>query len=52
MGELACSDALEFWGSGAVTPGGGVKASKTPWHGRPFSAELTLPPLGAVFLKV
>ncbi|MDX6769383.1 MAG: 1,4-alpha-glucan branching protein GlgB [Elusimicrobiota bacterium] len=49
--ELACSDASEFWGSGKTTPGGGAKASKTPWHGRPFSIELTLPPLGAVFLK-
>jgi 1,4-alpha-glucan branching enzyme len=48
--ELASSDAAEFGGSG-VTAGGGVKAAKTPWHGRPFSAELTLPPLGALFLK-
>jgi 1,4-alpha-glucan branching enzyme len=48
--ELASSDAAEFGGSG-VTAGGGVKAAKTPWHGRPFSAELTLPPMGALLLK-
>ena len=50
--ELACSDASEFWGAGGNLAGGGVKATKTSWHGRPFSAEFTLPPLGAVFLKL
>ncbi len=48
--ELADSDAAEFGGSGA-TLGGGVKADKEPWHGRGFSVNLQLPPLGAVFLK-
>ncbi len=48
--ELADSDAAEFGGSGA-TLGGGAKADKEPWHGRPFSVNLQLPPLGAVFLK-
>jgi 1,4-alpha-glucan branching enzyme len=47
--ELADSDAAEFGGSGVTL--GGVQASKTPWHGRPFSAELTLPPMGALLLK-
>ena len=48
--ELADSDAADVGGSGA-TLGGGVKAEKEPWHGRPFSVNLQLPPLGAVFLK-
>ena len=49
-GELVDTDATEFGGSG-VTTGGGVKADKTPWHGRPASVKLTLPPLAAVLLK-
>ena len=48
--ELADSDAAEFGGSG-VTLGGGVKADKEPWHGRPYSVKLHLPPMAAVFLK-
>ncbi|MEQ1918364.1 MAG: 1,4-alpha-glucan branching protein GlgB [Elusimicrobiota bacterium] len=48
--ELADSDATEFGGSG-VTLGGGVKADKEPWHGRPFSVKMQLPPMAAVFLK-
>ena len=27
----------------------GVEAQAMPWHDQPFSAELTLPPLGAVW---
>ena len=48
--ELADSDATEFGGSG-VTLGGGVKAEKEPWHGRPHSVKVHLPPMAAVFLK-
>jgi len=29
---------------------GGVDAEGTGWHGQPFSAEVTLPPLGAIWL--
>ena len=29
---------------------GGVRAETIPWHGQPFSAEFTLPPLAAVWL--
>jgi 1,4-alpha-glucan branching enzyme len=29
---------------------GGVEAEGVAWHGQPFSAEFTLPPLGAVWL--
>jgi 1,4-alpha-glucan branching enzyme len=30
---------------------GGVMAEEEPAHGRPYSLNLTLPPLAAVFLK-
>jgi 1,4-alpha-glucan branching enzyme len=26
-----------------------VEAENVPWHGQPFSAEMTLPPLGVVW---
>jgi 1,4-alpha-glucan branching enzyme len=29
---------------------GGVEAEETGWHDQPFSAEVTLPPLGAIWL--
>ena len=29
---------------------GGVEAQALGWHGQPFSAEITLPPLGVVWL--
>ena len=48
--ELLNSDATEYAGSG-VGNGGGALAAATEVHGRPFSLELTLPPLGVLFLK-
>jgi 1,4-alpha-glucan branching enzyme len=39
-----------FYGGSDVGNGDGVRADATPAHGRPFSAELTLPPLGVVWL--
>jgi 1,4-alpha-glucan branching enzyme len=48
--ELLNSDATEYGGSG-VGNFGGVHATERPVHGRPYSLELTLPPLGALFLK-
>ena len=48
--ELLNSDATEYGGSG-VGNFGGVQATERPVHGRPYSLELTLPPLGALFLK-
>jgi 1,4-alpha-glucan branching enzyme len=29
---------------------GGVEAEAQPWHNQPFSAAVTLPPLGVVWL--
>jgi 1,4-alpha-glucan branching enzyme len=44
------SDATDYWGSG-VDSGGPVAAEAISAHGRPFSIEVTLPPLAAIFLK-
>jgi len=46
--EIGSSDALEFGGSG-MGGGGDVVAESIEWHSRKNSAEITLPPLGAVF---
>jgi 1,4-alpha-glucan branching enzyme len=48
--ELLNSDAWDYNGSGMGNLGG-VHAQPAPVHGRPFSVTLTLPPLGALFLK-
>jgi 1,4-alpha-glucan branching enzyme len=48
--EIANSDALDYGGSGQGNFGG-VEATPEPRHGRPFSVEITLPPLGAVFFR-
>jgi 1,4-alpha-glucan branching enzyme len=48
--EALNTDAVAFGGSGQGNLGG-VEAAPVPSHGRPFSLSLTLPPLGAVFLR-
>jgi 1,4-alpha-glucan branching enzyme len=48
--ELLNSDGTEYAGSG-VGNAGEVTALTEKQHGRPFSLELTLPPLAVVFLK-
>jgi 1,4-alpha-glucan branching enzyme len=48
--EILNSDASEHGGSGHGNMGG-AEASPVPYHGRMHSLNLTLPPLGAVFLK-
>jgi 1,4-alpha-glucan branching enzyme len=48
--EVLNSDGKEYAGSG-MGNGGGVTAQAIPQHGRPFSLELTLPPLAAVFFR-
>jgi 1,4-alpha-glucan branching enzyme len=47
--ELLNSDATEFAGSG-VSAGPALEAEQVPWHGRPWSIRMTLPPLAVVFL--
>ncbi len=48
--EVINTDAIEFGGSG-VGNYGSVVATDDPWDGRPASAELTLPPLAALWLR-
>jgi 1,4-alpha-glucan branching enzyme len=48
--EILNSDAREYAGSGLGNLGG-VQAQPWPCHGLPFSVEITLPPLGAVYLR-
>jgi 1,4-alpha-glucan branching enzyme len=48
--ELLNTDAPVYWGSGQGNLGG-VEAAPVPAHGRSHSLTLTLPPLGAIFLK-
>jgi 1,4-alpha-glucan branching enzyme len=47
--EVVSTDDPRYGGSGIVN--GRVSAESTPWHGQPCSAELTLPPLGVVWLR-
>jgi len=49
--ELLNTDAAEFGGSG-VGNFGSVEATDEPWAGRPASADLTLPPLAGLWLKL
>lgn len=48
--ELLNSDATLYGGSG-LGNAGSITAEPEPWHGRPYSARLVLPPLGALFFK-
>ncbi len=47
--ELLNTDSTLYGGSG-VGNMGVVTAESKPWHDQPFSAELTLPPLGVLWL--
>jgi len=48
--EILNTDAEGYGGSG-VGNLGSVQAEALPWHGQPYSALLTVPPLGAVWLE-
>jgi 1,4-alpha-glucan branching enzyme len=47
--EVLNTDAVEYGGSG-VGNQGRVVSDGTPWHDQPYSGEMTLPPLGVVWL--
>jgi 1,4-alpha-glucan branching enzyme len=49
--EILNSDSQEYGGSGHGNLGG-VEASPVSFHGRPYSLNLTLPPLGALFFEI
>jgi 1,4-alpha-glucan branching enzyme len=48
--EILNSDSTTYWGSGQGNLGG-MEAAPIPSHGRYYSLNLTLPPLGIVFFK-
>ena len=48
--EILNSDSVNYGGS-AQGNLGGQEALKKPFHGKPFSLSLTIPPLGILFLK-
>jgi 1,4-alpha-glucan branching enzyme len=48
--EVLNSDARDYNGSG-IGNMGGVQAVDEPWHGRPASAQLVLPPNSAIWLE-
>ncbi|HEY1597742.1 MAG TPA: 1,4-alpha-glucan branching protein GlgB [Thermoleophilaceae bacterium] len=47
--ELLNTDST-YYGGSDVGNLGGIQPEPIPWHDQPFSAEITLPPLGAVWL--
>ncbi|GAB4030068.1 1,4-alpha-glucan branching protein GlgB [Spirosoma gilvum] len=49
--EIFNSDATEFYGSGVLNTAL-IATEDQPWHARPQSIQLNLPPLGAVVVKV
>ena len=48
--EVVNTDAAAYGGSG-VGNMGSVHAEEIPWHGRPYSAVVRVPPLGALWLR-
>ncbi|HWA99255.1 MAG TPA: 1,4-alpha-glucan branching protein GlgB [Pirellulales bacterium] len=48
--EISNSDST-YYGGSDMGNGSGVMSEEIPWHGRPFSAPLVLPPLSVVMLK-
>jgi 1,4-alpha-glucan branching enzyme len=48
--EVLNSDAEVYGGSGAGNLGR-VQADPTPWHDRPYSAQIVLPPLACLFFR-
>jgi 1,4-alpha-glucan branching enzyme len=48
--EVLNTDAASFGGSDVLNAGE-IKAEAVPWHGQPFSAVLTLPPLAVSVLE-
>jgi 1,4-alpha-glucan branching enzyme len=48
--EMMNSDSKEYWGSNMGNLGG-VLSEEVPWHGKPCSIEMTIPPLAALYFK-
>jgi 1,4-alpha-glucan branching enzyme len=48
--EVLNSDSREYWGSN-LGNAGGVHADYIPWHGKPFSMNIIIPPLSVLYFK-
>ncbi|MDH4232426.1 MAG: 1,4-alpha-glucan branching protein GlgB, partial [Nitrospirota bacterium] len=48
--EILNSDSREYWGSN-LGNAGGVHADYIPWHGKPFSMNIVIPPLAVLYFK-
>ena len=48
--EMLNSDS-QIYGGSNLGNAGGVNADKIPWHGRPYSITITLPPLSVLIFK-
>lgn len=48
--EIFNSDDSKYWGTGCLNKKR-LRAKKTPYHGRDYTIELVLPPLGVTILK-
>ena len=48
-GRSSSTPTPTYYGGSGVGNLGGVEAEAVPWHDQPFSALVTLPPLGAVW---
>ncbi len=49
--ERLNSDSAYYGGSNVGAPFGEITAQALPWNGKPYSIELSLPPLAAVFFE-
>ena len=48
--EILNSDSADYWGSN-VGNAGGVYSEPVPWHGKPCSIKIVLPPLAVLYFK-
>jgi 1,4-alpha-glucan branching enzyme len=48
--EILNSDSKIYWGSN-MGNAGGMTSDKIPWHGKPYSINITLPPLSVLVFK-
>jgi 1,4-alpha-glucan branching enzyme len=48
--EILNSDSQIYWGSN-MGNAGGVNADKVPWHAKPYSIKITIPPLSVLIFK-
>jgi 1,4-alpha-glucan branching enzyme len=48
--ELLNSDSKAYWGSNMGNQGG-LNSEDKPWHGKPYSLNITIPPLAVLYFK-